>query len=73
MAFQVPVDLKADGKEPRKRKVRDLVRNKANIVTGSPRLWERITTSLTLKRNEELKSVVFGRKMRKNGASFMLR
>lgn len=26
----------ADGKEPRKRKVRDLVSNKASIVTGSP-------------------------------------
>lgn len=50
----------------------EIWRNKASIVTGSPRLWERITTSLTLKRNEELESVIFGRKMRKNGASFML-
>lgn len=38
MAFQVPVDLKADEKEPRKGKVRDLVRNKTNIVTGSPKV-----------------------------------
>lgn len=63
MAFEVPVDLKADEKEPRKRKVRDLVRNKTRIVTGSPRVWERITSSLSLKRNEDLDSVVFGRQM----------
>lgn len=47
------------------RKVRDLGRNKRSIITGSPRVQERITSSLTLKRNEDLDSVIFGRKMRK--------
>lgn len=46
------------------RKVRDLGRNKTSIVTGSPRVQERITSGLTLKRNEDLASVIFGRKMR---------
>lgn len=53
LSFQVPVDLKADEKEPRKRKFRDWVRNKRSVVTGFLRRWGRITSNLTLKRNED--------------------